>query len=243
MTSTAPPGAATIGVLLGSVRPGGNNAGLAAWLLAAAYRTLSTVTSTSSTTTNTADTTVTTTTTVDAPYCVQQIFPLPASDANTARWLGPVLDPRIAASVKSSAEYQAPAVQRWSSTVQSCAAFVVVTPQYNHGIPGELKNALDHLYHEWRGKPVLVATFGGHGGGRCDEQLRVVLGSGLKMRVVGERVQIVLPHAYIMGDRRIGDGGDDTFLEQYEAPLTTAISRLAAMLQPAAETTKVPAGA
>ena len=243
MTSLTRPGAATIGVLLGSVRPGGNNAGLAAWLIASAYRTLSTVTSTSSTATTTTDTTVTTTVIVDAPYCVQQIFPLPATDATTARWLGPVLDPLIAAAVKSPADYQSPVVQQWSHTVKACAAFIVVTPQYNHGVPGELKNALDQLYHEWRDRPVLTVTFGGHGGGRCDEQLRVVLSSGLKMRVVEEKVQIVLPHDYIMGARRIGDGGDDTFLEQYEAPLATAIGRLAAMLQPAAEATKAPAEA
>jgi NAD(P)H-dependent FMN reductase len=49
-----------------------------------------------------------------------------------------------------------------------------VTPQYNWGYPAPLKNALDHLYKEWSSKPALIVTYGGHGGGRCAEQLQQV---------------------------------------------------------------------
>jgi len=45
---------------------------------------------------------------------------------------------------------------------------------------------LDHLFNEWGGKPVLVVTYGGRGGGKCEEQLKVVLSGGLKMKVIEE---------------------------------------------------------
>lgn len=71
----------------------------------------------------------------------------------------------------------------WSRKVSESDAFVFVTPQYNWGYPAPLKNALDHLYKEWSGKPAVIATYGSHGGGKCALQLRQVL-KGLKMKPV-----------------------------------------------------------
>jgi NAD(P)H-dependent FMN reductase len=71
----------------------------------------------------------------------------------------------------------------WSGKVAQAEAMVFVTPQYNWGYPAPLKNALDHLYQEWAGKPAMIVTYGGHGGGRCAEQLRQVL-EGLRMKPV-----------------------------------------------------------
>jgi NAD(P)H-dependent FMN reductase len=68
----------------------------------------------------------------------------------------------------------------WSGKVSEGQAFVFVSPQYNWGYPAPLKNALDHLYREWSGKPAMVVTYGGHGGGKCAAQLRQVL-EGLHM--------------------------------------------------------------
>ncbi|MDJ0392734.1 NAD(P)H-dependent oxidoreductase [Rhodococcus sp. G-MC3] len=54
-------------------------------------------------------------------------------------------------------------------------AVVVVTPEYNHGYPGSLKNALDSVKYEWRGKPIGFVSYGGLAGGiRATEQLRQV---------------------------------------------------------------------
>jgi len=71
----------------------------------------------------------------------------------------------------------------WSRKISEGDAIVFVTPQYNWGYPAALKNALDHLYKEWSGKPAMIVTYGGHGGSRCAEQLRQVL-EGLKMKPV-----------------------------------------------------------
>ena len=68
----------------------------------------------------------------------------------------------------------------WSAKIAAADAFVFVTPQYNWGYPAALKNALDHLYGEWAGKPAMIVTYGGHGGGRCAEQLQQVC-QGLHM--------------------------------------------------------------
>lgn len=49
--------------------------------------------------------------------------------------------------------------RRWSGVVDEADGFVDVTPEYNHGMPATLKNALDHLGPEWAWKPVgFVAT-------------------------------------------------------------------------------------
>jgi NAD(P)H-dependent FMN reductase len=50
---------------------------------------------------------------------------------------------------------------------------VLITPEYNHGYPAVLKNALDHVFAEWNGKPVGFVGYGGPGAGlRAVEQLR-----------------------------------------------------------------------
>lgn len=54
-------------------------------------------------------------------------------------------------------------------------AFVVVTPEYNHGYPAALKLLLDATYHGWQAKPVAFVSYGGISGGlRAVEQLRLV---------------------------------------------------------------------
>lgn len=73
-------------------------------------------------------------------------------------------------------DYVCETTRRWSRLVQGAKGVVFVTPQYNWGYPAALKNAIDHLYREWRGKPALIVTYGGHGGGKCGAQLRDVLG-------------------------------------------------------------------
>jgi NAD(P)H-dependent FMN reductase len=66
--------------------------------------------------------------------------------------------------------------KRWSATVTAADAVVIVTPEYNHGYPAALKNALDFLYYEWRAKPVGLVAYGGVAAGtRCLQQLKPVL--------------------------------------------------------------------
>lgn len=98
--------------------------------------------------------------------------------------------------VPAAGAYATAHTQAWSRKIDQAAAFVFVTPQYNWGYPAPLKNALDHLYREWSGKPALIVTYGGHGGGKCAEQLRQVL-DGLKMRPVADMPGLTLARAQI----------------------------------------------
>jgi len=73
--------------------------------------------------------------------------------------------------------YPYPNVQEWSDIAYSADAFVIVTPEYNHGYPGVLKNALDWLYYEFDHKPVgLVGVSDGTvAGARVIEHLRPII--------------------------------------------------------------------
>jgi NAD(P)H-dependent FMN reductase len=70
-----------------------------------------------------------------------------------------------------------PRLQEFAGKISSADSFIIVTPEYNHGYPGVLKNALDYLYPEYERKPVGIVSVsaGGFGGIRCLEQLRLVL--------------------------------------------------------------------
>ena len=74
----------------------------------------------------------------------------------------------------------------WSRRVSACEAFVIVTPEYNHGYPASLKNALDLVNREWWYKPVGFASYGGISGGlRAVEQIKPVV-AFLRMVPVAE---------------------------------------------------------
>jgi NAD(P)H-dependent FMN reductase len=62
-----------------------------------------------------------------------------------------------------------------NSRVNACDAFIVVTPEYNHGYPAPLKALIDSFGPEWHAKPVAFVSYGGISGGlRAVEQLRLV---------------------------------------------------------------------
>ena len=73
--------------------------------------------------------------------------------------------------------YPYPNVQKWSEIALNADAFVIVTPEYNHGYPAVIKNALDWLYKEFEKKPfgLVGVSDGSYGGIRALEQLRQVV--------------------------------------------------------------------
>jgi NAD(P)H-dependent FMN reductase len=67
------------------------------------------------------------------------------------------------------------AMRRYSERIDRADAFVIITPEYNHGYPAALKHAIDLAHREWRAKPVAFVSYGGIAGGlRSVEQLRQV---------------------------------------------------------------------
>ena len=89
----------------------------------------------------------------------------------------------------SMGNYQQAHTKRWAAKIASLDAFVFVSPEYNHGIPAALKNAIDFLFAEWKDKAAGFVSYGGAGGARAVEQLRLVLA---EVHVATVRAQVLL---------------------------------------------------
>jgi NAD(P)H-dependent FMN reductase len=83
----------------------------------------------------------------------------------------------------SLGQYSKPHSKVWAGKIAHFDAYVFVTPEYNHGTSGALKNAIDFLCAEWNNK---AAAFGA-GGARAVEQLRLVLAE-VQIATVGNQV-------------------------------------------------------
>lgn len=80
--------------------------------------------------------------------------------------------------------------KRWSAIVERGDAFVFVTPEYNHGTPPSLLNALDYLSQEWAYKPCAFVSYGGVSGGTRSVQMTKQVVTALKMMPMFEAVSI-----------------------------------------------------
>ena len=89
----------------------------------------------------------------------------------------------------SLGQYQNEHTKQWAAKISSFDGFVIVTPEYNHGTSGVLKNAIDYLYAEWHNKAVGFVSYGSAGGVRAVEHLRLVAG---ELQMADVRQQVVL---------------------------------------------------
>jgi NAD(P)H-dependent FMN reductase len=89
-------------------------------------------------------------------------YPLPLFDEAAS--------PAYTSDLKAS-EQQKP----WADKVTELDGYIFVTPEYNHGLPSALKNALDYVYNELNDKAAGIVSYGSAGGVRSAEQLRTVL--------------------------------------------------------------------
>ncbi|ESY64833.1 NAD(P)H-dependent oxidoreductase [Mesorhizobium opportunistum] len=63
--------------------------------------------------------------------------------------------------------------QRWQKKVAEYDGFIFTAAEYNHGPTAVLKNAIDYAANEWNKKPAGFVGYGGVGGARAVEQLRM----------------------------------------------------------------------
>lgn len=88
----------------------------------------------------------------------------------------PVFDEPIPPSA-ANGSYANEHTKQWSKLIGEADGYVIVNGEYNHSIPGALKNAIDYLATEWYYKPVSFVSYGAKAGGvRAVEQLREVFG-------------------------------------------------------------------
>jgi NAD(P)H-dependent FMN reductase len=107
------------------------------------------------------------------------------------------------------ASYEHDHTKAWSAAVASSDALVLITPEYNHGYPAVLKNALDYLHVEWKDKPVGFVSYGGVSGGtRAVGQLKAVV-SALRMTAVVESVIMPMIGSLIVDGELPSDSGRD----------------------------------
>jgi NAD(P)H-dependent FMN reductase len=96
------------------------------------------------------------------------------------------LDEAIPASL---GKYEGDHTKAWAVKVAEFDGYVFVTPEYNHSIPGALKNALDYVYSEWNNKAAGIVSYGASGGTRAAEHLRLILG---ELQIADVRSQLGL---------------------------------------------------
>jgi len=82
--------------------------------------------------------------------------------------------------------------QRWQRKIASLDGFIITAAEYNRGPTAVLKNALDYGYSEWNNKPVAFVGYGGVGGARAVEQLRLHAVE-LQMAPIRTAVHIQIP--------------------------------------------------
>jgi len=98
----------------------------------------------------------------------------------------PLLDEPIP---PAQGQYSKEHTKRWAEKIASFDGYVFVTAEYNHGIPGALKNAIDFLFAEWNNKAAGFVGYGSAGGTRAVESLRLVMG---ELMIADVRAQVAL---------------------------------------------------
>jgi NAD(P)H-dependent FMN reductase len=91
--------------------------------------------------------------------------------------------------------YSDPVVKAWNDKVKESDAFIIITPEYNHSVPGELKNAIDTVWLSFgfRNKPVAFVGYSGgiSGAMRAIEHLAHIF---VEAEAAPLRNTVVLPH-------------------------------------------------
>jgi len=107
---------------------------------------------------------------------------------------------------------ETPQAKKLSEKITRADGLIVVSPEYNHGYPGELKMMIDMLYAQYAQKPIgfCGVSAGPLGGGRAVEQLRQV---AVELHMVPIREAIYFPNVYTLFDEK-GNINDKAYAER-----------------------------
>jgi chromate reductase, NAD(P)H dehydrogenase (quinone) len=123
-------------------------------------------------------------------------------------------------------------VRRLNQAITRSDGVLIVTPEYNHGVPGVLKNALDWASQPFqrsafRHKPVslISSSLASTGGVRAQYQLRETLHSMLAMVVPGPEMAVGGVHAKFVGEEFVDDKSLGLMLKGLESLRTQIVTR------------------
>src|SRR5258708_1621589 len=90
--------------------------------------------------------------------------------------------------------YSDPLVRAWNHKIKEADAYLVITPEYNHSVPGVLKNAIDSVFvsFAFRNKPIVAVGYSGGiaGGARALEHLAQI---AIEAEMVPVRTTVIIP--------------------------------------------------
>lgn len=124
--------------------------------------------------------------------------------------------------------------QKWQAKIATFDGFLIVAAEYSHGPTGVLKNALDYAYTEWNRKPVAFVGYGGVGGARAVEQLRLI---AIELQMAPTRNAVHIVWGDMMAVREGKKLADMAHLNQAAKGVLDELSWLAAALKTARDAT------
>jgi len=107
-------------------------------------------------------------------------------------------------------------IKDWRAVADRADAFIIVSPEYNHGYPGELKIVLDEEYENYSGKPVLTCAVssGGFGGTRLVEHIIPVYN---ELGLINVPEPIYVSHVHDLFDEKSREERDEQYKERVES--------------------------
>lgn len=114
-------------------------------------------------------------------------------------------------------------VQTWSDIVSGADGVILLTPEYNAGLPGVQKNAIDWLGKEWTGKPIALVGYGFHFPSRSQEATKLAFA-----QVEGK---VADPQAQLVFNQDIQMDGGVISQESIDQKLDATISALGDLIE------------
>lgn len=116
--------------------------------------------------------------------------------------------------------YDQPTTIAWAERVASYDGFIIALAEYNGGYTAALKNAIDTVGPQWRGKPIGLVGYGAYGGGRAVTAMEPVISTLRAHRIVGPELKF--------GEQL---GYDGTFTDAPDSALADLYAQVMAVIE------------
>lgn len=137
-----------------------------------------------------------------APWVLEQVNKYGGFDAEVLdlrEYPMPFYDEATTPSQVKDGQYADEVVRKWAAKINEADCYIVIAPEYDHGVPAVLKNAFDHVFAEWHRKPITYVAYGSAGGARSVEHLR---GVAVELQMAPIRVAVHIQAPWTMMDEK-----------------------------------------